>query len=122
MRRFALWRRWWMRRRGLRRGFRRLLERRACRTSGADCVGLGRSQSTFGVVVWAAGLSAERRRQSRRTPKVLGLLVGRASTKPPTLLRGAEWGTLRGDLFAWQEVEIEERSDWICKKYWVAAS
>jgi hypothetical protein len=25
-------------------------------------------------------------------------LLGRASTKPPTPLRNAEWGTLRGDL------------------------
>jgi hypothetical protein len=27
--------------------------------------------------------------------------------KPPTLLRSAEWGTLRGDLWSWQEVQIE---------------
>jgi hypothetical protein len=31
-----------------------------------------------------------------------------ASTKPPTPLRYAEWGTLRGDLWGWQEVEIAE--------------
>jgi hypothetical protein len=33
-----------------------------------------------------------------------GRFLGRASTKPPTLLKNAEWGTLRGDLFLWQEV------------------
>jgi hypothetical protein len=60
-------------------------------------------------IVWAAALATERRRQSRRTPKVLGGLVGRAATKP-TLLRNEGWGTLRGDLCAWQEVEIEESS------------
>jgi hypothetical protein len=37
-------------------------------------------------------------------------LLGRASTEPPPPLGGAEWGTLRGDLRAWQEVGIEERS------------
>jgi hypothetical protein len=37
-------------------------------------------------------------------------LLGRASTKPPTLLRNEGWGTLRGDLWAWQEVEIGEGS------------
>jgi hypothetical protein len=31
-------------------------------------------------------------------------VVGRASTKPPTPLRSAEWGTLRGDFRAWQGV------------------
>jgi hypothetical protein len=36
-------------------------------------------------------------------------LVGRASTKPPTPLRGAEWGTLRGDLWLGQEVELVEK-------------
>jgi hypothetical protein len=48
--------------------------------------------------------------QSRRTPKVLGGLLRRGSTKPPTPLRNAEWGTLRGDLCAGQEVKFEERS------------
>jgi hypothetical protein len=33
-------------------------------------------------------------------------LLGRASTKPPTPLRNAEWGTLRGDLWVWQEEEM----------------
>jgi hypothetical protein len=33
----------------------------------------------------------------------------RASTKPPTLLRSEGWGTLRGDLWFWQEDEIEQR-------------
>src|SRR5450631_2046587 len=47
--------------------------------------------------LWAAG---RRRRQSLRTPKVLGGFVGRAATKPPTPLRSAEWGTLRGDLLS----------------------
>jgi hypothetical protein len=50
------------------------------------------------------GWVGQRRRQSRRTPKVLGGLLGRASTKPPTPLSNAEWGTLRGDLGSWLEV------------------
>src|SRR5450631_1692491 len=46
----------------------------------------------------AAWAACRRRRQSRRTPKVLCGLIRGASTKPPTPLRSAEWGTLRGDL------------------------
>jgi hypothetical protein len=37
-------------------------------------------------------------------------VVGRASAKPSTPLRNAEWGTLRGDLKSWQEVRTEGRS------------
>jgi hypothetical protein len=52
---------------------------------------------------------SRRRRQSRRTPKVLGGSVGRASTTPPTLLRSAEWGTLRGD----SRRRLEDQSEMI---------
>jgi len=37
-------------------------------------------------------------------------IVVRGATKPPTPLRNAEWGTLRGDFLLWLEVEIEGRS------------
>jgi hypothetical protein len=75
-----------------------------CRLS---CAGFAGATMRRGLCVAWCG---SRRRQSRRTPKVLGGLFGRTSTKPPTLLRDAEWGTLRGDLGAWQEDRIEERS------------
>ena len=35
----------------------------------------------------------------------------RASTKPPTLLRGEGWSALRGDLWFWQEDEIEHEDE-----------
>jgi hypothetical protein len=48
-------------------------------------------------------------KKSRRTPKILGGSLDRAATRLPTPLKSAEWGTLRGDFWAWQEVAIGER-------------
>jgi hypothetical protein len=63
------------------------------------------------ALVWVGMLTAARRRQSRRTPKVLGGLLGRASTKPPTPPRGsgacARGPLLRGDL----KLGADERLD-----------
>jgi hypothetical protein len=50
--------------------------------------------------LFGGGVIEERRRQRRRTPRsfMLRRVLGRASTKPPALLRDAERGTLHGDL------------------------
>jgi hypothetical protein len=70
---------------------------------------IGAAAFTSGVACLGDDAATERRRQSRRTPKALGGLGGRASTQLPTPLRNAESGSIRGDLGWRQEAEIEDR-------------
>jgi hypothetical protein len=66
------------------------------------------------VIVWLAVLTAERRRQGRRTPKVLGALVSRPGSLSSDAIGTSgrialfapqpRWINLRGDFWARQEM------------------
>jgi len=72
------------------------------------------------MLVKGGGRAAALRGRQRRDCGEHGLF-GWASTKPPTRLKCAEWGTLRGDLCARQEVWIEERS-FVAALLWMTAN